>query len=1495
MGTTAKQPVTSVDTLAIEQAYQDRLIARRLPSWMSELSPVQFDVLSEALKTSLACQQGLDAAFTPVQGIDAFTRPLLQQALAERYKVDQAVDTLFFRQQYFYWANEGGQVAGRYPLQGTDDYETPLLEAALCNFTVQEAGSNGQPRRNAVVDAAGTALAHPGAQGFAAMCRELDLGRRYQEHLAGVLDAGAGQAANGQGIKALLTQLYQANLVIDACKAKVDGVLTEAELALVIGLYRDGQPGTLEGAPVIARQLQAFGCDLQQIVVLDVVDKGWLFDTSRRVLVYIPGDPQGPWSARDDLEDFARRVLGMRLRNVEYQRFFRRFVRRRDSQQFFTKVEERLGDVAVWATRDLDERMRAYPAALFEHLADAHIARIKDDAAMIAPPVAQLDRALQVAHDKRLAAEGWTLLGLAGLFVPQIGVALLAVMAWDLLKETFHAVEDWREGDTRAALDHVLSIGKTVVVTGVTVAGVLAVRRAWNVVDELVPARMEDGSEKLWSGDLVPFCSEAPGSEATADDQGIYRLGDQHWIRLLGHYYPVIQRASDEQWQLRPLQGHGPLLRHNGAGAWRVWSEQPSEWEDSHVMFRRLGGAFDSLDDARIDQALAIHGLEASDLRRLHVYGQAPQAELVDTVSRIVLADRIAALIGQLRAGAMIDDAPLYAKARGLSGAEQMNDQALAEHLWAQRRSLLQQLYDEQFPTTDATQLLQRDFASLHRLAAQALLREASDEDRQSLLDNRKVPLAMAQAASTRTRRIRAARALEALTLDTPQSLDLVRVVLRLLEKMPGAATSPRWQLFDADAGEPLLTTGGTGRELQLVHREGVFQLRDRNGGAIGAPGELFTVMGRGFSTEQRDMLGIGEPFASLLRGALARQALGQRQIVVEALGLDRPPTSFLAPQRLDGGRTGYPLSGWRRWFGLASNRPRALAARLRDLYPAFSDAQIQQWLEQLQQEGRDADAQLGVLEEQHALLAKTLSAWRRKAFATSEWEARGEFMQGLMDCWRFLVPELGGDTPVMGGYLLTQTGSRLKQLPSIPVQLSFPHVSSLALRVMRLRSIPDDFLRAFPNLHTLEITGCNLQRLPLSLALSERLEVLDLSSNRITLDAGQALILAGCRSLIYLNLSRNPLRRPFSVLGMPRLNALLLSRTEIADMPYGVMEAPRLHTLDLSDNSINMLPEGFHQSRLWRAGRVHLFGNLLAAPDQAVIAWNAVAGSQVPMQLRWLDLVDTELRDEMAAVWDLLEGEADSEHFFHLLGELTTSADFRGEFSARYLAARLLRMMQLMRENTELKQELFDNSVVTRCEDSATFRFSDLEVRVRVWRAEQGKLPGQREQVLLHLGGQLWRLQRLDELAWAHAEIMPTAGVESLEVALAYRIDLQGELDLPVEFDGMLHRRVANIGRADTVRARNWIVTAQTEEAISAWMVELRFWRQYLESTFAERLRVPQSDHDQLDDLLARNAPDEAIDRLQARIRQREHDTLLALTREALARSAHTWRVGLQ
>ena len=190
-------------------------------------------------------------------------------------------------------------------------------------------------------------------------------------------------------------------MLVDALQARAQGVLSADELQWVVALCTKDTLGKLEGASVRVRQLAVFGCRLQQIVVLDVIDAGLLFNTSKRVLVYVPGDPHGPWSVRSDLEDYARRVLGKRLREDDYRRFFNRFVRRRDSQRFFSAVSERLDDVPGWATRDLDEQTFAYRLPLFEHLADDWIAQIKDDAAVIAPPVALLDREVQAEHARR--------------------------------------------------------------------------------------------------------------------------------------------------------------------------------------------------------------------------------------------------------------------------------------------------------------------------------------------------------------------------------------------------------------------------------------------------------------------------------------------------------------------------------------------------------------------------------------------------------------------------------------------------------------------------------------------------------------------------------------------------------------------------------------------------------------------------------------------------------------------------------------------------------------------------------------------------------------------------------------------------------------------------------------------------------------------------------------------------------------------------------------
>lgn len=103
---------------------------------------------------------------------------------------------------------------------------------------------------------------------------------------------------------------------------------------------------------------------------------------------------------------------------------------------------------------------------------------------------------------------------MAGVFIPALNALLLAVMVWDLLGELFQAVEDWREGDTSAAMEHVLNVTKDLAVIGVTAVVWREASRAWAALDQWVPARLEDGSEALeWRpGAVSQRCTSRWGS-----------------------------------------------------------------------------------------------------------------------------------------------------------------------------------------------------------------------------------------------------------------------------------------------------------------------------------------------------------------------------------------------------------------------------------------------------------------------------------------------------------------------------------------------------------------------------------------------------------------------------------------------------------------------------------------------------------------------------------------------------------------------------------------------------------------------------------------------------------------------------------------------------------------------------------------------------------------------------------------------------------------------
>lgn len=1472
---TPDRTLTAEQQLAMEQAYQDKLIAKRLPGWLGRLDSVQLDAVSQALKASLLYRQQLATRLAGLQPVDAFVKRALNQALTGRYERDVDIDLLYLRRWYYYFTEKPTWATGRWPQMDRDYTDTPLYQAALNNFTAQEAAGEGEPRRNGLFDVLGKELGQRSAADFAGLCRKLDLGAAYQQHLDAVLD---------DAFRATLTQMLRQGLLVDAYRARSDGALDDQELKLIITLAQESRLQQLDGSVVRYRQLQLSGCDVQQVIVLQVLDEGLLRNTTRRILVYIPGDRNGAWSGHPSLQGFIGEVLEQRLRDRQYQQFFRRFIKLRDQQRFS----------AAHTSGSLTGQLLSIGEALFDHLPAARIAQIKDDAAMVVTPTAQVDRALQAHRDQQLKQQGWALATLAGLFIPALGGVVLAATVWELLGEVFQGIDDWRDGDTQAALEHLTRVARDVALVALTGAGVALARRAWtgsSFVDGLVPTQLEDGSEKLWDQNLQAYRRPAPAADSEADALGIHTEDEHDLVELDGHWYNIVQRSEDQQWQIRPQQGHGPLLRHNGAGAWRLWSERPSQWADPRYLFRRLGTPFRQLTDGQVDQVLANQGLASDDLRALHMYGRAPDPALVDAVLRARLAGRVAQLIEHLRAGSVPVDSDALAYARALPGAASMPGPALGELAWASRQALWQQWYEDvQLPESASIATLRRAFPSLHVLAADAVLRAATDADRQALLDFARITPGLARLARASAIHARVSRVIEAMQIDTPQHLDMARVVLRLFEHLTRTANGPVWRLFDDQAPGPLLTTRGIGTHYDLIHRHGRFALRDAQGLSLGEPGDVFEVMTRALPAAQWHALGLAEPVSASLRQALAERAVEQRAQLPAMLGVARQPAWWVAPQRV-GKCVGYPLSCCPGWFDAFTFRPRSLAARVADLYPDFDDdePQIRRWLEDVQAAGRDVAQLLAELEQQLKLLERQLKAWAHSAPTTRQRQARREFRHGLVDCWRYIVPQQSYRIRYEEGYSWRWIGRDVNELPELPVEVSLPHVRVLQFEQSGLKVLPDGFLRAFPNVCTLELMGNHLKRLPAQLAQLSRLRSLDLYDNQIELDPSQSTLLASCESLLYLNLSRNPLRANFSVQAMRDLVELRLRDTGITRLPIGVLELQDLQVLEVGGNRLHELPEGFYDSPVWRRGQVTLEGNeLLPAERRRLIEARAARGMEavqsapgnVPTRLLWLDRVGDEQRAPFASLWSRVEDEDGCEQFFSLLKELTQSADFSGA-QASDLARRVMDMMQQMTEFAALREALFAAAQIETCGDGAAIHFSELEVRALVWHAEHEAAGACQAQVLARLARRLWRLSRLNAYALRdfRSRRQRSPELEEIEVVLAYNIHLRDGLDLPVNTQMMRFPASALVDDQRAAQAAAWVVGQETDDNLAEWMVQCRFWQRYLESAHTQALRVPDHYRKQLAALHS----EADIQVLQAVIDVEQHERKLALTRQAL------------
>ncbi|WP_460052955.1 NEL-type E3 ubiquitin ligase domain-containing protein [Pseudomonas sp. H1_A05] len=614
----------------------------------------------------------IDNVLGNVQDIRAFAEPLLNQAIQDEFKRTQNVNQVYFVRKYgrqargdFFGAlvlDSEGSHFDRYEYHGTS-----LLEAALANFDADEERKPGcddcslittvRPFYTGEVVPAINAF-RAGAlpitpEAFARLCRKLDLGRRYQEHINAIVRPIDHQ------LDRQLRAHHQEGLALCVEVAWAKGDISLAAYRMLQQVVSDQREVMLDGRAVTFTSLSIFGIGLVGPVLI-----GPDRESSRRVervVVYLPGDPEQPLKEYASSGEFMV-DLRRRLHRVAYRRFFSRFVPLRQLGGFFQRFN-RLYQPGAPADDQADYPLKSklpalpmetssLPDPLWESLRRRQIQKIQADARAVAVPTGDEDKKTRLARLDSYLDAVIDVFNLAAFVVPGLGPLMLTVGAVQMFNEAFEGIEAFERGETREMWAHFSSVALNTafVATG---AAVLPHIQWSSTVEQLEPVQLANGDSRLWRPDMVPYRSTLePPATLVPDTQGLYRVEGRDVVSLDDQNYQVQQDPTTQRYRIRhPSRGpdaYQPGLTDNGSGAWSHELERPRSWEGATLM-RRLGHRVKRFSDAELEQIRTASGTSEQVLRRLHVEGEPMPALLADTIKRFDLCRQVDDFIGQLQ------------------------------------------------------------------------------------------------------------------------------------------------------------------------------------------------------------------------------------------------------------------------------------------------------------------------------------------------------------------------------------------------------------------------------------------------------------------------------------------------------------------------------------------------------------------------------------------------------------------------------------------------------------------------------------------------------------------------------------------------------------------------------------------------------------------------------------------------------------------------------
>lgn len=640
------------------------LVRGHMPKWLVNATPDAIKALNTAMAQSRAYHALSGQRFSELEGIEAYCAPLLAAEVKRRFghALDIFHDHLHIVHVHLITDDTLLATIRHYTL--LDEPKT-LLWAALQNFSEDEAlpgGFNPQSRIRLTRQQGAISPVHP--RHFAALCRELNLGLKYQQYLQdflGVAPSGVtAQSVREQETESNLRLLKRYDMEVDARVAFLKKHISDSAHTALIALLGEhassgtrGRGATLDGKPLQLSSLSLLDSVIDGVVIFTA--NAPLLHPDQRVIVYIPNDPVAPFFEFSSLQVFIEE-LKVRLRRSEYVDFFSRFVALGDRPVFLQKV------------RALPERMGLVTTPLSlsaaHYLCAVQLKNMFAEAQVLAVPTGVLDAQEREKKWQLYQGVGLFIVNVASLFVPVLGGAMLALAVGQMLVEVYEGVDDWAHGDVDHAREHLLNVALDMAATAATVVGGVVVKKLTNRLsaathsyfEDFQPVIRQDGTARLWNKQVNHYAHSGAAElhQYTRDAQGFFNVEGKQLVTVNGKHFAVEHDSAARQWRIvHPRRPHAykPGLLHNQHGAWQHAHERPLEWEGSGVLLGRLGHHFSSLDEPSLARVMALTGTEPDVMRRVHLENLMPPPLLSVSLKRFEIDRQISDFIEHMQTG----------------------------------------------------------------------------------------------------------------------------------------------------------------------------------------------------------------------------------------------------------------------------------------------------------------------------------------------------------------------------------------------------------------------------------------------------------------------------------------------------------------------------------------------------------------------------------------------------------------------------------------------------------------------------------------------------------------------------------------------------------------------------------------------------------------------------------------------------------------------------